>query len=73
MIGTSDRDRRISMIGAVAQLTLVGGIFLSRFGNPDLDFLTGFLIGFSLVGNLAFLASIGKKQSKNNHNGDKLE
>ena len=43
------------MIGPLPWLALTFSIFLNRMGNQDFDFLTGFLLGFSMVGNLVYI------------------
>ena len=55
------REKMITWLGAAAQIAFVLGIILSRLDNPNLDFLTGFLIGFSIVGNLAFFTISRRK------------
>lgn len=55
-----DIRRRFITIGGFAQIALVLGVILSRLDLPNLDFLIGILYGFSAVGNLAYLAMVGK-------------
>jgi hypothetical protein len=57
-IKPENRVRYFTWLGCAAQIALVLGISLERLKNPALDFLTGLLIGFSIVGNLAFLFTI---------------
>jgi hypothetical protein len=54
-IKPENRRQLLLALGPLAWLALVLSIFLGRLGNPDLDFLTGFLVGFSIVGNLAYI------------------
>ena len=49
------RIRLLIALGPLSGLAFILSIFLGRLGNPDLDFLSGFLIGFSIVGNLAYI------------------
>jgi hypothetical protein len=54
-IKPENRIQLIYALGPLAWLALVLGIFLWRLENPNLDFITGFLIGFSIVGNLGYI------------------
>lgn len=56
-----ERRRYFTILGAAAQLALALGIFLGRLEIPNLDFLIGMLYGFSMVGNLAFLIVVARK------------
>ena len=58
------REKMFTWLGASAQLALVLGIFLQRLENPNLDFATGFLIGFSIVGNLAFIYTVSREKKE---------
>ncbi len=49
------RIRYFTWLGAAAQVALVLAIMIQRLDNPEWDFINGFLIGFSIVGNLAYL------------------
>jgi len=49
------RTQLLIALGPIAGLAFILSIFLGRLGNPDLDFITGFLTGFSIVGNLAYI------------------
>lgn len=49
------RTQFLMALGPIAGLAFVLSIFLGRLGNPELDFITGFLTGFSIVGNLAYI------------------
>lgn len=42
-------------LGPLSGLAFIMSVFLGRLENPELDFLSGFLIGFSIVGNLAYI------------------
>ena len=42
-------------LGPLAWLAFLLSSFLGRLGNPQLDFLSGFLVGLSIVGNLVFI------------------
>jgi hypothetical protein len=52
-----NRLRYFTIIGAAAQISLVASIMLSRLslGLRWVDFVAGLLLGFSMVGNLAYL------------------
>lgn len=65
-INPENRVRYFTWLGYAAQIALVLGISLERLENPALDFVTGFLIGFSIVGNLAFIYTITRKKEHNN-------
>ena len=52
------RIQVLTVLGPLAWLTLILSIFLGRMENPNLDFLNGFLVGFSLVGNLAYIVVV---------------
>ena len=56
-----ERRRYIPTLGAAAQLALVLGVFLGRLEIQNLDFLIGMLYGFSMVGNLAFLFVVARR------------
>jgi len=60
-IKLEERKKFLVYIGGAAQIALVASIFLSRLDLPGFDFLEGMLLGFSIVGNLAFLVSINRK------------
>jgi hypothetical protein len=49
------RIRLLIALGPLSALAFILSVFLGRMQNPDLDFLSGFLIGFSIVGNLAYI------------------
>ena len=49
------RMQILTALGPIAWLALVLSIFLGRLDNPSLDFVTGFLVGLSIVGNLAYI------------------
>jgi len=54
------RRKYFTWLGAAAQIALVFGILLQRLEIPALDFFTGMLLGFSIVGNLAFIFTISR-------------
>ncbi len=56
------REKKFVYIGGVAQLAFVASILLSRLNIEGFDFLEGMLLGFSMVGNLAFLYIVGRKR-----------
>jgi hypothetical protein len=49
------RKQLLIALGPLAWLAFLASIVLERLGNPDLDFLIGFLTGFSIVGNLVYI------------------
>ena len=63
-IRPENREKMLYWLGAAAQLALALGIILQRLENPSLDFITGFLIGFSIVGNLAFFYTTTRKHRR---------
>ncbi len=65
-INSENRAKYFAVLGGISQLALVLGIFLGRLDNPhpSLDFISGMLMGFSLVGNLAYLVVLSRKWSK---------
>jgi len=54
-ISPENRHKVFTSLFAAAQIAFVLGMVLSRLDWPGLDFLEGLLVGFSLVGNLAYL------------------
>jgi multisubunit Na+/H+ antiporter MnhB subunit len=58
------RSSLMPRLGAIAQIAFVIAIILSRFENPDLAFFEGMLLGFSIVGNLAYLVYLRKSNLK---------
>lgn len=54
----AERQKYLSILFGVAQIALVLGLILNRLDWVGMDFLEGMLIGFSLVGNLAYLVFI---------------
>ena len=54
-LSPESRIRMLIALGPLAGLAFILSVFLGRMQNPDLDFLSGFLIGFSIVGNLAYI------------------
>ncbi len=65
IIKSGNSPQFFTLLGAMAQLALVLGIFLGRIvdAHPILNFISGMLVGFSLVGNLAFIIFISRKRS----------
>lgn len=54
-ISPEDRHKIFTGLFTAAQIAFVLGMVLSRLDWPGMDFLEGLLVGFSLVGNLAYL------------------
>jgi len=59
------RIQLLTALGPLAWLALILSIFLGRLENPDLDFLTGFLVGLSIVGNLAYIIVVTRHLRSN--------
>jgi len=55
LIKPETRTKILVALGPMAGLALMISIFLGRLNDPNLDFAGGFLIGLSIVGNLAFI------------------
>ena len=55
------RTKFFTMLGSIAQLTLVLSIILERLAIPTLDFLSGTLLGFSILGNIAYFIANSRK------------
>ena len=49
------RMRLLIALGPLSGLAFILSIFLGRLEDSNLDFISGFLIGFSIVGNLAYI------------------
>ena len=54
-IKLENRKQLLLVLGPLAWLAFVISVFLGRLEYPHLDFLVGFLTGFSIVGNLAYI------------------
>jgi hypothetical protein len=63
-IKPQDREKFFIRFGGIAQLCFVAAIFLGRMEDPRLDFITGLLMGFSMVGNLVFVYNVSRKVNK---------
>jgi hypothetical protein len=50
-----EREKIFRFIGGISQISLVICFLLGRLDISGLDFLEGMLLGFSIVGNLAYL------------------
>ena len=59
------RMQILTALGPIAWLALVLSIFLGRMDNPTLDFITGFLVGLSIVGNLAYIFVVTRHLREN--------
>lgn len=64
-IKPENRMQILTALGPFAGLALVLSIFLNRLENPNLDFVTGFLIGLSIVGNLAYIFLVTRHMREN--------
>lgn len=49
------RIRLLIALGPLSGLAFVLSVFFGRLQDTNLDFLSGFLIGFSIIGNLAYI------------------
>ena len=58
---SEDRTKYFNFLGSIAQLALVLGIILVRLAIPTLDFLSGMLLGFSIIGNFAYIITSSRK------------
>ncbi len=54
-ISPEDQRKVFTALFGAAQIAFVVGMIMSRLDLPGMDFLEGMLVGFSIVGNLAFL------------------
>jgi hypothetical protein len=54
-INPEKRLQFLIALGPIAWLALVLSIILGSTGNPVLDFVQGFLVGISIVGNLGYI------------------
>ena len=64
-IKPENRRQLLVALGSLAGLAFILSIFLGRLNNPDLDFITGFLVGFSIVGNLAYIFVVSRNLRDN--------
>jgi hypothetical protein len=55
----------MGVLAGAAQMAFVAGIILSRLDMKGFDFLEGVLLGFSMVGNLAYIYYTSRKGRKN--------
>ena len=62
-LSPEDRKTFFSILGGAAQIALVVGLVLGQLEVPGTDFLQGMLIGFSIVGNLAFLITVSRERN----------
>ena len=54
-IKSDTRDQILRALGPIVWIALTISISLDRMGNPGLDFPIGFLLGFCIFGNLAYI------------------
>ena len=57
-----DRRALTTLLGGAAQIALVIGLVLGQLNVPSTDFVQGMLIGFSIVGNLAFMIIVSRER-----------
>ncbi len=62
LVKPKDQARFFTWLGAISQIAFALAILLGRVSNPVLDFWAGALLGFSLVGNLAYLYNVRRKK-----------
>ena len=62
-LSPDDRRTFFTILGGVAQIALVVSLILGQLEIPGTDFLQGMLIGFSMVGNLAFLVTVSRERN----------
>ena len=58
------KDTFFTILFTAAQFAFLTGVILGRLETeiPAVDFITGMLMGFSIVGNLAYLIRFGQKR-----------
>ena len=49
------RTQRALILGPIAWLAFALSVFFGRLHHPDFDFISGFLTGISIVGNMAYI------------------
>ena len=54
-LSPDSRIRLLIALGPLSGLAFLLSVFLGRLQDPNLDFLSGFLTGFSIVGNLVYI------------------
>lgn len=54
-LGHGPRIKMLLALGPLGGLALTLSIILGRLEDANLDFLSGFLIGLSIVGNIAYI------------------
>ena len=64
-IKPENRIKILTALGPLAWLAFMLSIFLGRLENPNLDFATGFLVGLSIVGNLAYISVVTRHLREN--------
>jgi hypothetical protein len=64
-IKSKNRIQIFVVLGPIAWIALMLNIFLGRLENPTLDFATGFLVGISIVGNLAYIYVVTRHMREN--------
>ena len=64
LIKPENRIKMITALGPVAGLAFILAIFLGRLQDSNLDLITGFLTGFSIVGNLAYIFVVTRHLAK---------
>lgn len=69
-ITPSVRIKILTAMGPIAWLALMLSIFLGRLENPNLNFVTGFLVGLAIVGNLAYIFVITRHLRENRGRND---
>lgn len=63
-IALSNRIKIIAGLGPLAGLALITSFF-GLMENPNLDFLTGFLVRFSNIGNLVYIFVVSRHLREN--------
>ncbi len=64
-ITSTNRNKILTAMGPIAWLALMLSIFLGRLENPNLDFVTGFLVGLAIVGNLGYIFVVTRHLREN--------
>ena len=60
-----NRMQILTALGPLAWSAFVVSILLGRLDTPGLDFIQGFLVGFSIVGNLAYITVVCRNLKEN--------
>jgi hypothetical protein len=62
---SKNRIQILTALGPLAWLALIASTVLGRLDNPSLDFVIGFLVGFTIVGNLVYIYVVTRHLREN--------